>query len=160
MPACTGGDAGAADAYAFFGRVVDRRIWLTAERKHPGILNAAALLLDRLSQDAQHERDILEHRLARNELEVLEDEPDGPPIGLDFVAIERRTAAPLVVLAWFRTRNFAWPVLSQGLANFAYMGGFIIIPLVLGRRGLGIEARARREPLRDRLQGGIGARLA
>ena len=41
-------DAGAADAYAFFGRVVDRRIWLTAERKHPGILNAAALLLDRL----------------------------------------------------------------------------------------------------------------
>jgi MFS family permease len=54
-----------------------------------------------------------------------------------FVAIERRTAAPLVVLAWFRTRNFAWPVLSQGLANFAYMGGFFLIPQVLGTRGLG-----------------------
>ena len=55
-----------------------------------------------------------------------------------FLAIERRTAAPLVVLDWFRTRNFAWPVLCQGLGNFAYMGGFFLIPQVLGSRGLGL----------------------
>lgn len=41
-------DAGAADAYAFFGRVSDHRTWVAAERKHPGIMMAAALLFDRL----------------------------------------------------------------------------------------------------------------
>jgi MFS family permease len=55
-----------------------------------------------------------------------------------FVMVERRAAAPLVVLRWFRTRNFAWPVSSQMLANFAYMGGFFLIPQVLGVRGLGL----------------------
>jgi MFS family permease len=57
-----------------------------------------------------------------------------------FVAVERRAAAPLVVLAWFKTRNVAFPVLSQLLTNFAYMGGFILIPQVLGSRGLGLAA--------------------
>ena len=56
-----------------------------------------------------------------------------------FVTIERRTAAPLVMLHWFRTRNFAFPMLSQMLTNFAYMGGFILIPQVLGQRGLGLS---------------------
>jgi len=55
-----------------------------------------------------------------------------------FVAVERRATAPLVVLAWFRTPNIAFPVLSQMLTNFAYMGGFILIPQVLGERGLGL----------------------
>lgn len=55
-----------------------------------------------------------------------------------FVRVEKRAAAPLVVLAWFRTRNFAFPVLSQTLTNFAYMGGFFLIPQVLGIRGLGL----------------------
>jgi MFS family permease len=55
-----------------------------------------------------------------------------------FVMVERRAAAPLVVLRWFRTRNFAWPVTSQMLANFSYMGGFFLIPQVLGVRGLGL----------------------
>jgi MFS family permease len=55
-----------------------------------------------------------------------------------FITIEQRTAAPLVVLQWFRTRNFAFPLLSQMLTNFAYMGGFILIPQVLGDRGLGL----------------------
>ena len=55
-----------------------------------------------------------------------------------FVTIEQRASAPLVVLQWFRTRNFALPVLSQMLTNFAYMGGFILIPQVLGDRGLGL----------------------
>lgn len=55
-----------------------------------------------------------------------------------FVMVEQRATAPLVVLRWFRTRNFAWPVSSQMLANFAYMGGFFLIPQVLGVRGLGL----------------------
>ncbi|MEQ1702441.1 MAG: MFS transporter, partial [Ilumatobacteraceae bacterium] len=54
-----------------------------------------------------------------------------------FVRVEQRAAAPLVVLAWFRTRNVVFPVLSQMLTNFAYMGGFFLIPQVLGEpRGL------------------------
>jgi MFS family permease len=52
-----------------------------------------------------------------------------------FVRIERRVADPLVVLDWFRTRNIAFPVLSQTLTNFAYMGGFILAPQVL-QKGL------------------------
>lgn len=39
-----------------------------------------------------------------------------------FVAVERRARDPLIVLAWFRTRNVVFPVLSQTLGNFAYMG--------------------------------------
>ena len=31
------------------------------------------------------------------------------------------------------------PVLSQTLTNFAYMGGFFLIPQVLGSRGLGFS---------------------
>jgi MFS family permease len=57
-----------------------------------------------------------------------------------FVRVEQRAAAPLVVLAWFRTRNVAFPVLSQLLTNFAYMGGFFLIPQVLGKpRGFGFS---------------------
>ncbi|MBI4934994.1 MAG: MFS transporter [Actinobacteria bacterium] len=57
-----------------------------------------------------------------------------------FVKVEQRAEAPLVVLAWFRTRNVALPVLSQMLTNFAYMGGFFLIPQVLGKpRGLGLD---------------------
>jgi MFS family permease len=57
-----------------------------------------------------------------------------------FVNVEQRAEAPLVVLAWFRTRNVAFPVLSQMLTNFAYMGGFFLIPQVLGKpRGLGLD---------------------
>ena len=58
-----------------------------------------------------------------------------------FVWIERRVSDPLVVLAWFRTRNIAFPVLSQTLTNFAYMGGFILAPQVL-QQGLGLSAAA------------------
>ncbi|MGD9997006.1 MAG: MFS transporter [Ilumatobacteraceae bacterium] len=48
-----------------------------------------------------------------------------------FVRIERRVEHPLIVLEWLRTRNIAWPVLSQSLTNFAYMGGFIVVPQLL-----------------------------
>lgn len=57
-----------------------------------------------------------------------------------FVRVEQRAEAPLVVLSWFRTRNVAFPVLSQMLTNFAYMGGFFLIPQVLGKpRGIGLD---------------------
>ena len=55
-----------------------------------------------------------------------------------FVRIEQRATHPLIVLAWFRTRNFAWPVLSMALTNFAYMGGFILAPQVL-EKGLALS---------------------
>lgn len=48
-----------------------------------------------------------------------------------FVRIERRVEHPLLPLEWLRTRNVAMPVLSQSLANFAYMGGFLLAPQVL-----------------------------
>ena len=49
-----------------------------------------------------------------------------------FVAVEASAAAPLLPLHWFRTRNVAIPILSQSLSNFAYMGGFLFAPRVLG----------------------------
>jgi MFS family permease len=55
-----------------------------------------------------------------------------------FVQVERRVAAPMVPPAWFRTRNIAFPVLSQSLANFAYMGGFMILPQML-KDGVGLS---------------------
>ncbi len=55
-----------------------------------------------------------------------------------FVQVERRVAAPMVPPQWFRTRNIAFPVLSQSLANFAYMGGFMIIPQML-KDGIGLS---------------------
>lgn len=48
-----------------------------------------------------------------------------------FIRIEKRVEHPLLPLAWLRTRNVAMPVLSQSLANFAYMGGFLLAPQVL-----------------------------
>lgn len=39
------------DAYSFFGRLGSGRVWLRAERKHPGILRAAAVLFSRLGLD-------------------------------------------------------------------------------------------------------------
>lgn len=48
-----------------------------------------------------------------------------------FVRVERRAEAPIVPPHWFRTRNVAFPVLSQSLANFGYMGAFMIVPQML-----------------------------
>ncbi|MFZ9629152.1 MAG: MFS transporter [Ilumatobacteraceae bacterium] len=63
----------------------------------------------------------------------------GSVVGLvAFVLVERTAVAPLVVLRWFGTRNLVLPVTTQMLTNFAYMGGFFLIPQVLGRpRGFG-----------------------
>jgi MFS family permease len=44
---------------------------------------------------------------------------------------------PLLPLSWLRRRNLVAPITSQMLANFAYMGGFILTPVLL-EQGLGI----------------------
>jgi MFS family permease len=48
-----------------------------------------------------------------------------------FIRIERRAAHPLVPLEFFTRRNFVFPMISGFFMNFAYMGGFIISPLLL-----------------------------
>ncbi len=53
-----------------------------------------------------------------------------------FIAYERRAADPLLPLRYFSERNFAAPIAVQFFTNFAYMGGFILTPLLLAD-GLG-----------------------
>lgn len=54
------------------------------------------------------------------------------PLGaLAFVRAERRANAPLVPLEFFRRRNFSAPLVAQFFGNVAYMGGFIITPLLM-----------------------------
>ena len=48
-----------------------------------------------------------------------------------FLLVERRAAAPMLDLRYFRRRNFTGPLISQPLSQFAYMGGFVIAPLLL-----------------------------
>jgi EmrB/QacA subfamily drug resistance transporter len=53
-----------------------------------------------------------------------------------FVWVERRVEDPMLPLKWLRVPNVTWPVASQALTNFAYMGGFLVIPQML-EGGLG-----------------------
>jgi EmrB/QacA subfamily drug resistance transporter len=54
------------------------------------------------------------------------------PLGLvAFVRVERRTADPLLPLEFFRRRNFSAPLIASFCAGAAYMGGFILAPLLL-----------------------------
>jgi len=48
-----------------------------------------------------------------------------------FVRIERRVREPLLPLEFFRTRHFSATLLTNGFANAAYMGAFVIAPLFL-----------------------------
>lgn len=48
-----------------------------------------------------------------------------------FAAVERRTDTPLIPLEYLRRRNFVFPVGATAFAQFAYMGGFILSPLML-----------------------------
>src|SRR5690606_30739448 len=48
-----------------------------------------------------------------------------------FVRVEARATDPLLPLDYLRRRNFSIPILTQVFTNFAYMGGFIITPLLL-----------------------------
>lgn len=64
------------------------------------------------------------------------------PIALaGFVAAERRAAHPLLPLTFFRRPSFTPSLVAQFSANFAYMGGFIVTPLLVERRfGYGVAA--------------------
>jgi EmrB/QacA subfamily drug resistance transporter len=55
---------------------------------------------------------------------------------VSFVRAEQLAPDPLIPLRYFRLRNFSAPIANQFLANFAYMGGFILTPLLL-EDGLG-----------------------
>jgi EmrB/QacA subfamily drug resistance transporter len=48
-----------------------------------------------------------------------------------FVAAERRAPEPLLPLEFFRRRNFSAAMASQTFSQFAYMGGFLISPLLM-----------------------------
>ena len=54
-----------------------------------------------------------------------------PAMAWVFVRVESRAVAPLLPLAYLARRNFTIPILTQVFTNFAYMGGFIITPLLL-----------------------------
>lgn len=54
-----------------------------------------------------------------------------PVLLVIFVLVERRVSHPLIPLRYFKRPNFAFPIANQFFANFAYMGGFIITPLLL-----------------------------
>jgi EmrB/QacA subfamily drug resistance transporter len=51
-----------------------------------------------------------------------------------FVRCERRAEHPLLPLAFFRRRDFTASLVAQFGSNFAYMGGFIITPLLMDTR--------------------------
>jgi EmrB/QacA subfamily drug resistance transporter len=48
-----------------------------------------------------------------------------------FVRVERRTAAPLMPLAFFRDRDFSSCIVANAAMASAYMGAFVIAPFVL-----------------------------
>jgi EmrB/QacA subfamily drug resistance transporter len=54
------------------------------------------------------------------------------PVGAAlFLWRQSRFAYPLIPLSYVRRRNFAFPIATQMVTNFAYMGGFIMTPLLL-----------------------------
>ena len=87
------------------------------------------------------------------------------PVALaGFVMVERRREDPLLPLGYLRRRNFTFPVVNQFFLNFAYMGGFIITPLLLqdvfgfGEARAGLLSIAR--PLAFTLAGPLAGYLA
>jgi EmrB/QacA subfamily drug resistance transporter len=48
-----------------------------------------------------------------------------------FVRVERRVTDPLLPLGYVRRPDFSFAIANQFFLNFAYMGGFIITPLML-----------------------------
>jgi EmrB/QacA subfamily drug resistance transporter len=51
-----------------------------------------------------------------------------------FVVIESRAVEPLLPLRFFRAHDFTASLVAQFCANFAYMGGFIVTPLLVQDR--------------------------
>ncbi|MFP4513292.1 MAG: MFS transporter [Acidimicrobiales bacterium] len=58
-----------------------------------------------------------------------------------FVAIERRSAHPLVPLEFLGRRNFTFTLLTSLFLGSVYMGGFVLSPIAL-REGFGLTATA------------------
>ena len=56
-----------------------------------------------------------------------------------FFRVESRAEAPLMPLEWLRNGNLILPMVIQMFLNFAYMGGFIVVPQML-ENGLGMTA--------------------
>ena len=48
-----------------------------------------------------------------------------------FITVERSGRDPMLNLSYFKRRNFTGPLIANPLSNFAYMGGFVISPLLL-----------------------------
>ncbi|MEM9406722.1 MAG: MFS transporter, partial [Acidobacteriota bacterium] len=62
---------------------------------------------------------------------------------LAFLAIERRAAEPLLPLEFFTRRNFTAPIVTMSFMGAAYMGAFVLAPLVLQQVfGLTVSAAA------------------
>ncbi len=60
-----------------------------------------------------------------------------------FIEAEKVVASPMLKLRYFRRPNFTGPLVAQPLMQFAYMGGFLISPLLLDTRfGYGVTAIA------------------
>ena len=54
------------------------------------------------------------------------------PLGLIvFLRVQSQKSMPLVPLEYFRLRNYSGPAVTMIVANFVYMGGFAITPLLL-----------------------------
>ena len=48
-----------------------------------------------------------------------------------FYRVETVAIDPLMPVKWLKTRNVAFPVVTQGLMNMAYMGSFLLVPQML-----------------------------
>jgi len=48
-----------------------------------------------------------------------------------FIRVEKRVAHPVLPLEFFRRKNFTTALVAAGATNFAYMGGFILAPLLV-----------------------------
>lgn len=89
-----------------------------------------------------------------------------------FVAVERRAEAPLLALEFFRRANFTAPIVANAFLGAAYMGAFVLAPLVLlqvfgftvsaaaGLMLLRTVSFAASSPVGGRLGGRIGERRA
>ena len=56
-----------------------------------------------------------------------------PISAVAFVAAERRAVEPLLPLDYLRRRNFTFAIGAQAFSNFAYLGGFVLAPLLLSK---------------------------
>ena len=55
-----------------------------------------------------------------------------------FVLIERRVAAPLMPLAFFRSANFSATLATNAFTSAAYMGAFVVAPILLLQLGYSV----------------------